>query len=132
MPQRQNPLSYDCVLVRANPQVQFTGGEGGGGTPRDEGEALVRRLQATRLGIDEKLGRSRIQLFEVLFLRRLNRSVLRISFWELLSSVRLSGLQNGAVRDGCCLWADAVLRVWAVKAGSSSEADEFDCKLRKC
>eukprot|EP00887_Chlorella_sp_A99_P004810 scaffold4.g4810.t1 len=45
-------------------KVQFSaaapgGADGGGG----EGEAMVRQLAATRLGVDEKLQRSRIQLF---------------------------------------------------------------------
>ena len=46
------------------PQIQFTGDEGDL-RPGGEGEHMVRGLQATREGVDEKLQRSQIRLFTV-------------------------------------------------------------------
>lgn len=43
-----------------NLQVQFSGQ----GEAEGEGEAMVRRLQQTAQGVDEKLGTSQIQLFQ--------------------------------------------------------------------
>ena len=54
-----------CALLRSIAlQIQFTGEEGDA-RPGGEGEHMVRSLQATREGVDEKLQRSRIQLFQV-------------------------------------------------------------------
>ncbi|KAL4425893.1 hypothetical protein ABPG75_009909 [Micractinium tetrahymenae] len=44
-------------------KVQYTSAGVGGAEAGGEGEAMVRSLQATRLAVDEKLERSRIQLF---------------------------------------------------------------------
>lgn len=44
-------------------KVQYTSAGVGGAEAGGEGEAMVRSLQATRLAVDEKLDRSRIQLF---------------------------------------------------------------------
>lgn len=44
------------------PQVQYTSAGVGGAEAGGEGEAMVRSLQATRLAVDEKLDRSRIQV----------------------------------------------------------------------
>ena len=44
-------------------KVQYSAPGAMGLEEREDGEALVRNLQATRVGIDEKLGKSRIQLF---------------------------------------------------------------------
>ena len=49
-------------LVRCAPQVQFTSAGVGGAEAGGEGEAMVRGLQGTRLAVDEKLERSRIQV----------------------------------------------------------------------
>ena len=42
-------------------RVQFTSAGVGGAEAGGEGEAMVRGLQATRLAVDEKLDKSRIQ-----------------------------------------------------------------------
>ena len=44
-------------------QVQYTSAGVAGAEAGGEGEAMVRGLQATRLAVDEKLEKSRIQLF---------------------------------------------------------------------
>ena len=44
------------------PQVQFTSAGVGGAEAGGEGEAMVRGLQGTRLAVDEKLEKSRIQV----------------------------------------------------------------------
>lgn len=43
-------------------QVQFTSAGVGGAEAGGEGEAMVRGLQGTRLAVDEKLEKSRIQV----------------------------------------------------------------------
>lgn len=48
------------LAVLSELQVQFSGQ----GQPEGEGEAMVRQLQQTAQGVDEKLGTSQIQLFQ--------------------------------------------------------------------
>lgn len=50
------------VLTSTCAQVQYTSAGVGGAEAGGEGEAMVRGLQGTRLAVDEKLERSRIQV----------------------------------------------------------------------
>ena len=44
-------------------QVQYTGAGGSGGAPENQGESMVRQLQATQQPTDEALQAGRIRLF---------------------------------------------------------------------
>jgi hypothetical protein len=60
-----SPHSGCAVLLRLV-QVQFTPGAAGiSGDGGGEGEAMVRQLQGVQMGVDEKLERSKIRIFEV-------------------------------------------------------------------